>query len=463
MAYFEQTGKNTYRLTVSQGYDSTGKKLRKRKTIKLSENLTEKQAAKELNRLLTLFEEEVIKGTYLDGEKITFAEFTDKWIEDYAKINLAPATFVSYKTKLKHRIIPALGHIKLGRLQPTHLLNFYHNLNGDNIRLDGKYTPAQELCNKLKKYKTPQLERMTGITFKTCKRLQQGKDTDIKTAKKISSYFNLDYKKMFTYTQAKKLSEKSVRNYMGVICVILSTAVKWNIIKDNPALRVDYKKARKPKVKYYDDEQLATMLNALKDEPLMYKVMIYLAVDTGLRKGELVGLKWDDVDFEKSVISINKQRHYVSGYGVLESVTKTEAGERMVTISQTVLALLKKYKKEQAENKLKFGSAWKNEPYIFLHEDGSAMYPNRPYRWFTDFLKRHNLPKITFHQIRHTNASLLISTGEDVVTVSGRLGHSDKSITLNTYSHIIKSKEAQVANKMDQFYSSISLNLTNAG
>ena len=121
------------------------------------------------------------------------------------------------------------------------------------------------------------------------------------------------------------------------------------------------------------------------------------------------------------------------------------------------------YKKQQLQNRLKFGSDWKNEPYVFLHEDGSAIYPNRPYVWFTNFLKRHNLPKITFHQLRHSNASLLISSGEDVVTVSGRLGHSDKSITLNTYSHIIRSKEAQVANKMDKFYSSLSLRTNNAG
>ena len=74
-----------------------------------------------------------------------------------------------------------------------------------------------------------------------------------------------------------------------------------------------------------------------------------------------------------------------------------------------------------------------------------------------DFLERHNLPRISFHQLRHTNASLLISSGEDIVTVSGRLGHADKNITLNTYSHLIKSKEAQVANKMDEFYSRLEI------
>jgi len=93
-----------------------------------------------------------------------------------------------------------------------------------------------------------------------------------------------------------------------------------------------------------------------------------------------------------------------------------------------------------------------------LHEDGTAISPNLPYKWFTKFLERHNLPKITFHQLRHTNASLLISAGEDIVTVSGRLRHADKNITLNTYSHIIKSKEAQVANKMDEFYAGLKIN-----
>ena len=93
-----------------------------------------------------------------------------------------------------------------------------------------------------------------------------------------------------------------------------------------------------------------------------------------------------------------------------------------------------------------------------MHEDGTAISPNLPYKWFTKFLERHNLPKITFHQLRHTNASLLISAGEDIVTVSGRLRHADKNITLNTYSHIIKSKEAQVANKMDEFYAGLKIN-----
>lgn len=102
------------------------------------------------------------------------------------------------------------------------------------------------------------------------------------------------------------------------------------------------------------------------------------------------------------------------------------------------MSLLKQYRNQQLEQRLKLGIAWKNKPYIFILDDGTPISPNLPYKWFVDFLNRHNLPKITFHQLRHTNVSILIASGEDVVTVSARLGHANKNITLNTYSHLIK-------------------------
>lgn len=272
------------------------------------------------------------------------------------------------------------------------------------------------------------------------------------TAQKLCRIYKLDFHRMFKGDTEKKLTRKTVRNHHIVIHLILSTAVDWNILMNNPAERAKPQKVTKPKARYYNDEQVAEMLNALSSESLMYMTMIYLAIDIGLREGELTGLKWEDINFNTCEISINKQRHYIAGIGDVEGKPKTDAGMRIVTASKTVISLLKEYKKQQTENRLKFGMAWQNGEYVFLHEDGKPISTQRPYKWFTNFLKRHNLPKITFHQLRHTNASLLISSGEDIVTVSGRLGHADKNVTLNTYSHIIKSKEAQVANKMDEFY-----------
>lgn len=149
MAFYEQVSKYTYRLTVCQGYNSKGKKLRKRKTIKLDETLTQKQAEKELNRQLVLFEQEVQNGEFLVGDKITFEEFTQRWFKDYAELNLTPTTLVACKQKLNDRILPAIGHIKISKLQPTHLLQFYQNLHEADVRLDSKYIPTAKLIETL--------------------------------------------------------------------------------------------------------------------------------------------------------------------------------------------------------------------------------------------------------------------------------------------------------------------------
>ena len=457
MANIEKRPNNTYRIVVSVGYNNKGQKIRKYLTITLDPNKfkTENQIDKELNRLATLFEEEVKNGTYLDGSKTTFAAFTEKWLTEYAEKKLTPGTLKPYKYRLNERILPAIGHIKLGKLKPHHIVEFLNNLGEDGIRHDGRYTPTEPLVNFLEKYTTQQLVDISEISFKTIQRIKQGESTTKGTAEKLCASIDKDIKKMFTYKNDKKLSDKTIRSHHGIISSILSTAVKWNVIHSNPAERVDLGKLKKYKPDYYDDEQVAAMFVALENEPLRYKTMVYFSIDTGLRSSEVMGICWQNIDLDKGIVTVNQQRQYVSGYGTFEANPKTDNAFRTITLSETVTDMLRDYKNSQSENMLRFGTAWNgsNSDVVFVHEDGTPFHPQLPYKWFTGFLERHNLPKITYHQLRHTNASLLISAGIDIVTLSGRLGHGDKNITLNTYSHIIKSREAQVANKMDMFYS----------
>ena len=161
------------------------------------------------------------------------------------------------------------------------------------------------------------------------------------------------------------------------------------------------------------------------------------------------------MNIESKSLDISRQRQYVTGYGVFEKTPKTDSGTRSISLSGTIAEILSQYRKAQIANRLQLGPAWVDSDNVFIHEDGTPMHPNRPYRWFVEFLEQYNMPKITFHQLRHTNASLLIAAGVDVVTLSGRLGHADKKVTLNTYSHVIKTKEQQAANQMDDIYNQL--------
>lgn len=457
MASIEKRSDTTYRITVSCGYDSKGKKIRKYKTITLPENMTEKQIKKELEKQKVLFEQSVENGSCLDGEKITLEEFIKVWIKDYAEKELTPGTLNPYKTRLEKRIIPSLGHIKLSKLQPNHLLEFYNNLAEGGIRLDTYYQPTDVLIDKLCSCKWSCISGEIPVSFKTYNRLKEGNKTNITTVKKLCEYYNEPIEVLFSsYGSNEKLSTKTIYHHHTLISSVLSTAVEWNLITSNPAERVKPPKVIKKKSTYYDETELSMLFKALEEEPLLYKTIIYLAIDLGLRLSEVAGLEWKDLNIKESTIEIDKQRQYVSGYGIIEKEPKTNSGFRVVSISETVLNMLKKYKLVQNENRLKAGNMWVDTDKIFTHEDGTPIFPRLPSKWFSTFIERHNLPKITFHGLRHTNASLLISQGIDIVTLSGRLGHADKGVTLNTYSHIIKSKEKQVANNMDIFYSNIS-------
>jgi hypothetical protein len=136
MASIEWRGENTCRIIVSMPKPSGRGYEKIKKTINFPATMTEKQKLKEADKVAFLFEEEVKKGDYLDGERITLAEFIEIWLRGYAEKELAPSTLVHYRTRLKTRIIPALGHLKLAHIQPNHITSFYNNLSETGVRMD---------------------------------------------------------------------------------------------------------------------------------------------------------------------------------------------------------------------------------------------------------------------------------------------------------------------------------------
>ena len=174
--------------------------------------------------------------------------------------------------------------------------------------------------------------------------------------------------------------------------------------------------------------------------------MTHLLIATGARHGEIMGLKWDKVLWDSSQLYLCENRVYTPRSGAVSTTLKT--GEsRYISISSSVIELLRRWQTEQAEF-FKFMGVIPSG-YVMTAEDGQPMHPDSPTDWLTKFAKRHNLPPIHPHKFRHTQASLLISEGVDILTVSKRLGHAKVSTTLDIYSHVLAKSDKKASSTLD--------------
>ena len=370
----EKRGKNSYRLTVAEGFDLKGKPMIHRKTV----HGTKKYAEVELAKFVT----EVQNGLVVDGKSLRFSEFTEIWKRDYGSKELAPTTYKRYCRMLETRILPYFGHFYINKIRPTDIMKFYDLLEKDT-----------------------QLVRKKG-------------NNGTKTK--------------------KPLSGKTILEHHRLLRAMLHKAVYWQLIVANPAERVQAPKAKKPKRRSYDDEQtkiLLENLELLSVEETKYKVAIILTIFTGVRLGELMGLEWQDVDFKNGIISINRSSQYLSDMGVFTKTPKTESSIREIAIPEFIISLLEEYKLWYEEQKSLYGELWTDSDRLFVQTDGKPMHPSSISKWFVRYVSTIGLPVINFHGLRHTNASLLVAQNVDIAVVSARLGHAQISTTLDFYVH----------------------------
>ena len=382
-----------YEIRVSMGYDMNGRKIVKSKIWIPPKNLTPKQLQKALEREKVLYEEQVKTGANPDCN-IKFAQFVDMWVKDYGERFLAPKTLYRHFDYLK-RINQAIGHIKLKDLQPIHLNAFYKNL-------------AEE-----------------GVSMKR-KRDENG-----------------------NIIGDGKLATKTILEHHRTISTILSVAVKWGLITDNVARRADPPKPEGKEIEFLNESEIKELIKALRQEPIQYQTMVMIAIYTGMRRGELFGLEWKDIDFDNKTLSIIRTSQYIGNKRIITKEPKTKSSIRTLTISDTLIKQLRRYKVWQNQERLKVGADWVDKDRLFTQWNGEPMYPDTLTKWFNQFLKRHNLRHVTLHSVRHSNATLLIAEGTDIRTVSNRLGHAQTSTTLNIYTHALTSKDKQAADTLD--------------
>ncbi|MDK2888324.1 MAG: hypothetical protein PWP72_1202 [Thermoanaerobacter sp.] len=360
----------------------------KRKRIYRAFRGTKREAEKEMARLIA----ELEKGTYIETSKITLGEYLLRWLEDYGKTRLAPTTYRRYSQIINLRVVPKLGMIPLGKLRPIHLQQFYREL------------------------------------------LEEGKKNG----------------------KEGPLSAASITYHHRVIHKALGTAVKQQLIPVNPADAVELPKSpqviddvdSRENIKVLDAGQVETMLEAARETP--YYALLFVAVRTGLRRGELLGLRWQDVDLKAGTISVRHALAYTPEKGIFFKPPKNKKSRRTIDISGEVVAVMKEHRKKQAEAKLFFGQQYEDHGLVFCQPNGKPMHPDTPSSWFPEFLQRIGLPRLNFHCLRHTHASLLLQAGVDIKVISERLGHSSIRITYDLYSHLMPGMQKEAVDRLEK-------------
>lgn len=241
------------------------------------------------------------------------------------------------------------------------------------------------------------------------------------------------------------LSAKTILEHHRLISTVLDQAEKEGLVPFNVARKATLPKVQKREVNYFQPEQVAAIRAALDGEPVKWRTLVHLLLVTGCRRGELLGLKWDKVNFEKNQIHICNNVLYAPDRGIYEDTPKTATSIRYITLPAETMKLLRQYRVWQSEERLRLGMYYQDQSFVFCQDNGNPMHPDSVTDWLNKFSKRHGLPHINPHAFRHTMASMLYFNGVDSVSISKRLGHAQVSTTANIYAHVMEEADQRNA------------------
>lgn len=437
---------NSYRIRVYHGYDITGKQIVRSKTWVPPAHMTEKQAKKEADIQAALFEDAIRNGDLGNGN-IRLVDFTTEWFDVHASRNLKAKTTSEYARMLP-RINAALGHMSINQIQPLSITKFYNglaNANLESVTYVASVSIKQELkAMNLTQQKCADLAKIAvNSVWAACNNRNIGKST----AEKISKVLQKPMNELFELSSTRKLSTNTVRHYHRLLSSILGMAVKWQFILYNPCSRATLPRSKEEKeIFYLDYRQSQELLLMLKDERRIYRVAITLLLLSGVRKGELLGLEWKDINWEEKRIEVKRTVQYTKTQGIYIDTPKNKSSSRTVYVGDAVLDLLKEHKGWQLFQKKLLKKKWIQSDRIIVMENGKPMNPNCLSNWFRKFVNRTELPaELHLHSLRHTYATLCIAHGVPLTAVAAQLGHANMETTSRIYAHAIEKNRIEAA------------------
>lgn len=341
------------------------------KTGKRKQKLLTADTKGELEKEAAKILADVARGTYFEPEKKSFSEYLDYWLETYGKPNLGVRTYESYQSIIDKHLKPGLGSIPLTRLLPVHIQNYYSEA-------------------------------------------QTGGRADNKKSKDGN------------------LSSNTVYKHHRLIFEALHHAVKWGMLVRNVAEQVEPPKKKKPEISWFTQAEVKTILQATEGAYLYMPT--YLAVTTGMRLGEVLGLRWSDLNLKGEFLSVVQTLKQAKA-GLVFGPPKSRASRRRIDLFLEVVTELKKYQHEYRKKKLAT-ELWQDNDLVCCLQDGSPIPIGNVSPYWKIVVKRALGRDAHFHMLRHTAATMMLERGVPLKDVSEMLGHSSIAITADTYGHV---------------------------
>ena len=440
----------SYSIRVYKGRDPvTGKQLKPyTMTWEVPKGWSEKTAEKAARTQAIIFEKECREGVTSDNRQ-TFSEYAQYVIDTKVRQGiLKPRTEHHYRVLLT-RINETIGHMKLKDIRPQHINQLYEHLSKSGKRSAIKARAKVDL-RALIKEKGMSLADIckhenVSIHYNTIIHAFNGKNITLQSANEIATALDTSHEKLFSFiTDNTPLSNRTIRDYHQFVSTIFADAVKEMLIPYNPA-----SKARSPKVgertpNYLQSEDVTRIIKALETEPVKWRAMIHMFLVTGCRMGEIIGLKWDKINWASGQILIDRALLYTPVIGLYEDTPKTRSSVRIINVPQEMMYILKEYYEWQQERKKRLGDKWQDSGFVFTNMEGGGINPGTVSGWLKRFSQKRGLPYLNAHAFRHTQASILFFNGVDAISISKRLGHARVSTTTDIYSHIMKESEALI-------------------
>ena len=368
-----QRSEGSWSLWIELGSDASGKRRQKTVTVRG----TKRDAQRELNRIL----HELDTGSFVDPAKMTVAQYLERWLADYAKVNVSPKTYEGYEEFIRVHLVPAFGAHPLPKLTPLHIQNYYSRALQTGRR-DGK----------------------------------------------------------------GGLSARTVLHHHRVLREALQLAVRWQLLVRNPADAVEPPRPEKKEMQVLNADQIGHLLSVASRTRLYVPVL--LAVATGMRRGEVLGLRWQDVDLKNGMLSI-RQSLQQTKEGTSFKQPKTQKSRRMVALPPSVVEELRRHQAAQTDQRQLMEGGYQNHDLVVAHPDGCPFSPGGLTHAFADLIAGTGLPRVRLHDLRHSHATHLFREGVHPKIVSERLGHATVGITLDVYSHVLPGMQAEAALRID--------------